>query len=103
MVYLAELRLIYGAFDFAVTACGDWYFLWDVSTGSQARTAPDTNGGWSVVQRGPVPLWDRVERAMRLWQDAGEPHQREFGITVSAAGQRVWLGTHHGPSWDLPI
>lgn len=77
--------------------------LWDVSTGSQARTAPDTNGGWSVVQRGPVPLWDRVERAMRLWQDAGEPHQREFGITVSAAGQRVWLGTHHGPSWDLPI
>ncbi|MFE4607875.1 hypothetical protein ACFRK5_05890, partial [Streptomyces niveus] len=25
--YLAELRLIYGAFDFAVTASGDWYFL----------------------------------------------------------------------------
>ncbi|MFE9295070.1 ATP-grasp peptide maturase system methyltransferase [Streptomyces niveus] len=76
--------------------------LWDVSTGSQARTAPDTKG-WSVVQRGPVRLWDRVERAMRLWQDAGEPHQQEFGITVSAAGQRVWLGTHDGPSWDLPI
>ncbi|MEU9744302.1 ATP-grasp ribosomal peptide maturase [Streptomyces niveus] len=25
--YLAELRLTYGAFDFAVTASGDWYFL----------------------------------------------------------------------------
>ncbi|MGW8669029.1 ATP-grasp ribosomal peptide maturase [Streptomyces niveus] len=25
--YLAELRLIYGAFDFAVTTSGDWYFL----------------------------------------------------------------------------
>ncbi|MGW8568740.1 ATP-grasp ribosomal peptide maturase [Streptomyces niveus] len=25
--YLAELRLVYGAFDFAVTASGDWYFL----------------------------------------------------------------------------
>ncbi|MFF4378058.1 ATP-grasp ribosomal peptide maturase [Kitasatospora sp. NPDC001547] len=25
--YLAELRLGYGAFDFAVTAVGDWYFL----------------------------------------------------------------------------
>ncbi|MEU9744301.1 ATP-grasp peptide maturase system methyltransferase [Streptomyces niveus] len=77
--------------------------LWDVSTGSQARTAPDTNGGWSVVQRGPVHLWDRVERAMRRWQDVGEPHQEAFGITVTAAGQRVWLGTHDGPGWDLPI
>lgn len=25
--YLSELLLIYGAFDFAVTAAGDWYFL----------------------------------------------------------------------------
>ncbi|NKI43264.1 ATP-grasp peptide maturase system methyltransferase [Streptomyces physcomitrii] len=77
--------------------------LWDVSTGSQARTAPDTNGGWRVTQRGPVRLWDRVERAVRLWQEAGEPHQEAFGITVSAAGQRVWLGTEDGPGWDLPI
>ncbi|MBW1602681.1 ATP-grasp peptide maturase system methyltransferase [Streptomyces sp. JJ66] len=77
--------------------------LWDVSTGSQARTAPDAGGGWNVVQRGPVRLWDRVERAVRRWQAAGEPHQEEFGITVSAAGQRVWLGTEDGPGWDLPI
>ncbi|MEV7678890.1 ATP-grasp ribosomal peptide maturase [Streptomyces sp. NPDC088341] len=27
IAYLAELRLLYGAFDFAVTAAGDWYFL----------------------------------------------------------------------------
>ncbi|WP_411073803.1 ATP-grasp peptide maturase system methyltransferase [Streptomyces sp. cmx-4-7] len=77
--------------------------LWDVSTGSQARTVPNANGGWNVVQRGPVRLWDRVERAVQRWQDAGEPHQEEFGITVSAAGQRVWLGTEGGPGWDLPI
>jgi ATP-grasp ribosomal peptide maturase len=25
--YIAEFRLVYGAFDFAVTAAGDWYFL----------------------------------------------------------------------------
>ncbi|WP_223243334.1 hypothetical protein [Streptomyces sp. CBMA123] len=25
--YLVEFRLVYGAFDFAVTASGDWYFL----------------------------------------------------------------------------
>ncbi|MFF5720072.1 ATP-grasp peptide maturase system methyltransferase [Streptomyces buecherae] len=77
--------------------------LWDVSTGSQARTAPSPDGGWTVVQRGPVRLWDQVERAMRHWQAAGEPHQEGFGITISPAGQRVWLGTEHGPGWDLPI
>jgi D-alanine-D-alanine ligase-like ATP-grasp enzyme len=27
VAYLAELRLTYGAFDFAVTTDGDWYFL----------------------------------------------------------------------------
>ncbi|MFB8138466.1 ATP-grasp peptide maturase system methyltransferase [Streptomyces parvus] len=71
--------------------------LWDVSTGSQARTMPGADGGWTVVQRGPVRLWDRVEAAVRLWQAAGEPHQEGFGITVSAARQRVWIGTEDGP------
>ncbi|WP_052850529.1 ATP-grasp peptide maturase system methyltransferase [Streptomyces avicenniae] len=82
---------------------GDRQILWDVSTGSQARTAPHPDGGWTVVQRGPVRLWDRVERAVQLWQAAGEPHQERFGLTVSAAGQRVWLGDDDGPGWDLPI
>ncbi|GAA1984104.1 ATP-grasp peptide maturase system methyltransferase [Kitasatospora viridis] len=77
--------------------------LWDVSTGSQARTTADPDGGWTVIQRGPVRLWDRVERAVQRWQDANEPHQEQFGITVSTARQRVWLGTEDGPGWDLPI
>ncbi|MFE6101014.1 ATP-grasp peptide maturase system methyltransferase [Streptomyces laurentii] len=82
---------------------GESQILWDVATGSQARTAPDPHGGWTVVQRGPVRLWDRVERAVRHWQAAGEPHQEGFGITISAARQRVWLGTKDGPGWDLPV
>ncbi|MFD8938109.1 ATP-grasp peptide maturase system methyltransferase [Streptomyces sp. NPDC059578] len=77
--------------------------LWDVSTGSQARTAAHPDGGWTVVQRGPVRLWDRVERAVQCWQSADEPGQEAFGLTVSAAGQRVWLGSEDGPGWDLPI
>ncbi|MFD7719139.1 ATP-grasp peptide maturase system methyltransferase [Streptomyces sp. NPDC059814] len=77
--------------------------LWDVSSGSQARTAPGPDGGWTVVQRGPVRLWDHVEPAVRSWQAAGEPHQEAFGITVSASRQRVWIGTEDGPGWDLPI
>lgn len=81
---------------------GPEQILWDISTGSQARTAPGPDGGWTVVQRGPVRLWDRVETAIRLWQAAGEPHQEGFGITVSAVRQRVWIGGEEGPGWDLP-
>ncbi|MGW1176075.1 ATP-grasp peptide maturase system methyltransferase [Kitasatospora sp. NPDC002543] len=77
--------------------------LSDVATGSQARTMPAPEGGWTVVQRGPLRLWDRVETAIEAWQGAGEPHQDAFGITVSAAGQRVWLGSEDGPGWDLPV
>ncbi|WP_062207867.1 hypothetical protein [Streptomyces sp. NBRC 109706] len=77
--------------------------LWDVATGSQARTTADPRGGWTVVQRGPVRLWDRVERAVGRWRAAGAPHQEGFGITVSVTGQRVWIGAEDGPGWDLPI
>ncbi|MFE6765393.1 ATP-grasp peptide maturase system methyltransferase [Streptomyces sp. NPDC057689] len=77
--------------------------LWDVSTGSQARTSPDSRGGWTVVQRGPVRLWDRVEEAVRKWQSAGEPSQEAFRVTVSAARQWVWLGADAGLGWELPV
>ncbi|MGX2995298.1 ATP-grasp peptide maturase system methyltransferase [Streptomyces sp. JNUCC 64] len=77
--------------------------LWDVATGSQARTAVAPDGGRTVVQRGPVRLWDRVEDAVRRWSAAGSPGQEGFGITVSAARQRVWIGDEDGPGWDLPV
>ena len=82
---------------------GGAQILSDVATGSQARTTPSPDGGWTVTQRGPLRLWDQVERAVEAWQKAGEPHQEGFGITVSAAGQRVWVGAEDRPGWDLPI
>ncbi|MGA5819499.1 ATP-grasp peptide maturase system methyltransferase [Kitasatospora sp. NPDC094028] len=82
---------------------GGHQILSDVATGSQARTTPDPAGGWTVVQRGPLRLWDQVETAIETWHNAGEPHQDAFGITASAAGQRVWLGNESGPSWNLPV
>ncbi|MFH8381963.1 ATP-grasp peptide maturase system methyltransferase [Kitasatospora sp. NPDC018058] len=82
---------------------GGQQILWDVATGSQARTVPNPGGGWTVVQRGPLRLWDLVESAVEAWQDAGQPHQEGFGITVSGSGQRVWIGREDGPGWNLPI
>ncbi|MEU9128408.1 ATP-grasp peptide maturase system methyltransferase [Kitasatospora sp. NPDC048540] len=82
---------------------GRQQILSDVATGSQARTMPNPDGGWTVLQRGPLRLWDQVEAAVEAWQAAGKPHQDGFGITVSEERQRVWLGTADGPGWDLPI
>ncbi|GLW53990.1 ATP-grasp peptide maturase system methyltransferase [Kitasatospora phosalacinea] len=77
--------------------------LWDVATGSQARTTANANGGWTVTQRGPLRLWDKVEDALFLWRTAGEPHQEKFGITITPTAQTVWLETPDGPNWNLPI
>jgi methyltransferase of ATP-grasp peptide maturase system len=83
-------------------ALGDMTILLDVATGSRADTRPNPGGGWTVYQHGPLRLWDAVEDAILLWQDAGSPHQSAFGLTVTPDRQYVWLGEPGGPSWDLP-
>lgn len=77
--------------------------LLDVATGSHARTRPDGEGGWTVTQRGPLRLWDAVEKAVGIWQGRGAPHLSAFGVTVTPEGQRVWLGDRSGPGWSLPV
>ncbi|MEO3874113.1 ATP-grasp peptide maturase system methyltransferase [Nonomuraea sp. B12E4] len=80
----------------------DTTILLDVSTGSRADTRPDSAGGWTVYQHGPLRLWDAVEEAILTWQGAGSPHQSGFGLTISRDSQRVWLGEPDGPGWQLP-
>ncbi|WP_103536116.1 ATP-grasp ribosomal peptide maturase [Streptomyces sp. SM11] len=43
--YLAHFRLVYGAFDFAVTGDGNWYFLECNPNGQWAWQPPDVTGG----------------------------------------------------------
>lgn len=78
--------------------------LLDVATGSQARVRPaDSGEGWTVVQRGPLKLWDAVEEAVTTWQNYGSPHVSEFGMTITRDSQKIWLHEPHGPSWSLPV
>lgn len=78
--------------------------LLDVATGSQARVrAADGGEGWTVIQRGPLNLWDSVEDSVAMWQSHGSPFLSEFGMTITPGAQRVWLGTPDGPSWALPV
>ncbi|WEH34704.1 ATP-grasp peptide maturase system methyltransferase [Streptomyces sp. AM 4-1-1] len=81
---------------------GSGIILRDVATGSQAWTEPD-DGGWSVHQHGPLHLWDQVEGALLLWQDAGAPDLTQFGMTATPFEQTVWIGSPEGPNWQLPV
>lgn len=78
------------------------FILRDVATGSQAWTEPDSEG-WTAQQHGPLRLWDQVEEALLLWQDAGAPDLTEFGMTATPYEQTVWIGSPTGPGWRLPV
>ncbi|MGN5634223.1 ATP-grasp peptide maturase system methyltransferase [Streptomyces sp. AC154] len=83
---------------------GHEQILLDIATGSQARTMVAEDGdGWTVIQRGPLGLWDAVEDAVALWQAHGSPRLSEFGMTITPRAQRVWLGSPDGPGWTLPV
>lgn len=68
--------------------------LWlaDAATGSWASVdvAPGTDA-YEVTQRGPRRLWAEVEHAYQWWTAAGRPARTRFGLTVTSAGQHVWL------------
>ncbi|GGP16827.1 ATP-grasp peptide maturase system methyltransferase [Nonomuraea glycinis] len=81
---------------------GDILTLDDTETGSHADVRPALDGGWVVHQDGPIRIWDAIEKAIAMWQEAGSPHQSGFGLTVTRESQRVWLGEPDGPRWELP-
>jgi methyltransferase of ATP-grasp peptide maturase system len=78
-------------------------YLIDQERRSFAALLAQPDGGCVVRQSGPVALWDAVEGAVTNWRRAGSPDLTEFEITVTPAGQRIWVQTHDGPlGWDLP-
>ncbi|ARF59619.1 protein-L-isoaspartate(D-aspartate) O-methyltransferase [Streptomyces gilvosporeus] len=44
-----------------------------------------------VWQSGPRRLWDEAAAAYRWWEKNGRPGPERFGLSVTAAGQAVWL------------
>lgn len=73
--------------------------LWLLETRPDART----NGSWAVAeyvpgrdefvveQYGERRLWDESVAAYWRWHGWGRPGRDRFGLTVSSAGQAVWL------------
>ncbi|MET9290969.1 ATP-grasp peptide maturase system methyltransferase [Streptomyces sp. NPDC003077] len=77
-------------------------YVLDGTNESFAVLTSKSDDAWNVRQGGPVALWDVLESSLDTWCTAGSPEPTEFGVTVTAKSQRVWLGAPDGPSWRLP-
>ncbi|TDQ55109.1 methyltransferase domain-containing protein [Actinorugispora endophytica] len=52
---------------------------------------------YEMRHHGPRNLWAEVEHAYRAWEEAGCPDRDRLGVTVSPAGQTVWLDVPGNP------
>ena len=62
--------------------------LWLLAADSWAVVAADRG---TVHQAGSRALWDEAVTGYQWWLDAGRPQRDQWGVTVTAAGQYVWL------------
>lgn len=75
---------------------GEWWRMWLSDPGvlrSWAAVTCRPGSRIAVQQSGDRPLWDEVLQAYARWVSWGEPSWRDFGVTVTAKGQRIWLET----------
>ncbi|GHJ19125.1 hypothetical protein TPA0909_07390 [Streptomyces albus] len=47
-----------------------------------AATLVPTDGRWEVREGGPVRLWERIERVLSAYDDAGRPGPQTFTMHV---------------------
>jgi len=64
--------------------------LFDVASESAATAVADGDR-FPVRQYGSRRLWDEAEAAHAWWIEHGRPTRRQFGLTVAAQRQAVWL------------
>ncbi|MFH8282644.1 ATP-grasp peptide maturase system methyltransferase [Streptomyces antibioticus] len=74
--------------DAQMTTVGDVVHLVDVVTGSAATLAP-TGGRWEVREGGPVKLWERIERVLSAYDEAGRPSPETFTLHFCDGGQHL--------------
>ncbi|MFC6080879.1 methyltransferase domain-containing protein [Sphaerisporangium aureirubrum] len=70
---------------------------WAVAAASRELGPVDVRQGG-----GPRRLWDELEAAHTSWRRAGMPGREQFGMTVSAGGQRLWLDNPNQPQGEDP-
>ncbi|MFC4586129.1 methyltransferase domain-containing protein [Sphaerisporangium corydalis] len=71
-------------------------WLWSGDSEAQVHRAPGYKQS-SVFHRGPRDLWAEVEAAYLRWVSWGAPDRDRFGMTVTPAGQHIWLDSPGNP------
>ncbi|MFB7091534.1 ATP-grasp peptide maturase system methyltransferase [Streptomyces sp. NPDC056296] len=74
--------------DTQTTTVGEVVHLVDVVTGSAATLTP-REGRWEVREGGPVRLWERIERVLSAYDEAGRPGPETFTLHVYDGGQHL--------------
>ncbi|MGC0334817.1 methyltransferase of ATP-grasp peptide maturase system [Streptomyces sp. SAI-170] len=74
--------------DAQMTTVDDVVHLVDVVTGSAATLTP-VEDRWEVREGGPVKLWERVERVLSAYDEAGRPGPETFTLHVYDGGQHL--------------
>ncbi|WP_414942695.1 methyltransferase domain-containing protein [Amycolatopsis sp. cmx-11-51] len=59
--------------------------------------APDDRGRHDVAETGPVRLWQHVEHAHQLWDQAGRPPWHRLGLLVTRETQTIYTDTSDTP------
>jgi methyltransferase of ATP-grasp peptide maturase system len=74
--------------DTQMTTVGDVVHLVDVTTGSAATLTPH-EGRWEVREGGPMRLWERIERVLSAYDEAGRPGPETFTLHVYDGEQHL--------------
>ncbi|WP_324797288.1 ATP-grasp peptide maturase system methyltransferase [Streptomyces cyaneofuscatus] len=74
--------------DAQMMTVGESVHLVDVVTGSAATLTP-CEDRWQVREGGPVKLWERIERVLSAYDEAGRPEQETFSLHVYGGGQHL--------------
>lgn len=70
---------------------GGWFFAAEDETSWAGTT------GQTAHRYGPRDLIDEARRALAWWRENGEPSLYDFGITVTAERQTIWLREETNP------
>ncbi|WP_435260638.1 hypothetical protein [Streptomyces sp. 1222.5] len=58
-------------------------------TTSSSATLTPAEGRWEVREGGPVLLWERIERVLSAYDEAGRPGLKTFTLHVYDGGQHL--------------
>lgn len=85
--------------DAQLAMLGERVLLTDTVSGSAALLTP-RDGGWEVREGGPVRLWERMERVLTAYDEAGRPEPEAFTLHMHDGAQQ--LRHPQMPSLPLP-